>query len=64
MVRCDFCVGGLVTDHDIQAAIDRYDYFLTDLYHERLNPRGPCYTETVVSDVLAWDLSNNITPIN
>jgi hypothetical protein len=24
-----------VTDHDIQAAIDRYDYFLTELYHER-----------------------------
>ena len=24
-----------MTDHDIQAAIDRYDYFLTELYHER-----------------------------
>jgi len=23
-----------MTDHDIQAAIDRYDYFLTDLCHE------------------------------
>jgi len=23
-----------VTDADIQAAIDRYEYFLTDLYHE------------------------------
>jgi len=34
-----------VTDHDIQAAIDRYDYFLTELYHERLNPKEPDYEE-------------------
>jgi hypothetical protein len=27
-----------MTDARIQAAIDRYEYFLTDLYHERLNP--------------------------
>ena len=24
-----------MTDADIQAAIDRYEYFLTDLYHEQ-----------------------------
>lgn len=27
-----------MTDAQIQAAIDRYDYFVTELYHERLNP--------------------------
>ena len=34
-----------MTDADIQAAIDRYDYFLTELYHERLNPKEPDYEE-------------------
>jgi hypothetical protein len=27
-----------MTDAQIQAAIDRHDYFLTDLYHQRFNP--------------------------
>ena len=44
-----------MTDAKIQAAIDRYDYFLTDLYHERLNPKEPCYEEDLEIRVIAPD---------
>lgn len=37
--------GVRMTDAQIQAAIDRYDCFLTDLYHERLNPKEPRHEE-------------------
>jgi len=32
-------------ERDIETAIERYDQFLTDLYHERLNPKDPDYEE-------------------
>lgn len=32
-------------EFDIEAAIERHEIFLTDLYHERLNPKEPDYEE-------------------
>ena len=52
-----------MTDHDIQAAIDRYDYFLTDLYHERINFKEPCYEEDLEIRVNAPDPHGPPEPI-